>query len=64
MHIRTMTSMTGKVLGEAFETTGVENAYSFHHFGDDVTVEGFDSLEAAWDALWVYHEDEYQYGNA
>lgn len=52
--IKTLFSFKGKVLGEAFE---VDGGYAFQHYGEDVTVGGFDSLEAAWDALWCFHEE-------
>lgn len=56
--VKTLFSFTGKVLGEAFETA---DGYAFHHFAEDVTISGFDSMDSAWDALWVFHEDYFEY---
>ena len=50
---KALTSITGKILGEAFETS---QGFGYYHHETDHEEGGFETLEAAYDALWVYHE--------
>lgn len=54
---KTLTSITGKIIGEAFET---DKGFSFFHHPTETTKSGFDTIEQAYDGLWVFHEDYFE----
>ena len=54
---KTLFSIKGNVLGEVIS---VDNDYGFFHVETSTEQFGFDSVDAAYDALFVFHTEYFE----